>query len=81
MHPSIRMSLPYINFGIASTALLFQITVLYPWHCILDEDFHKLKKEQEHNLKIFHELKLQKLVTIEKRLEKLMDILEKKKVV
>lgn len=33
------------NFVIASSALGFQIFVLYPWHTKLDEDFAELKRE------------------------------------
>ncbi|GAB1315655.1 Mitochondrial phosphate carrier protein [Madurella fahalii] len=33
------------NFIVASSALGFQVCVLYPWHNRLDEDFEALKKE------------------------------------
>ena len=33
------------NFVIGSSALCFQIFVLYPWHEKLDEEFTELKKE------------------------------------
>jgi len=33
------------NFVIASSALGFQVLVLYPWHKRLDDDFEELKKE------------------------------------
>ncbi|KAI1084036.1 mitochondrial phosphate carrier protein [Whalleya microplaca] len=33
------------NFAVASSALGFQVFVLYPWHTQLDESFEKLKKE------------------------------------
>lgn len=33
------------NFVIATSALGFQVFVLYPWHHRLDEDFQDLKKE------------------------------------
>lgn len=33
------------NFGVASSALGFQVFVLYPWHEQLSEDFEELKKE------------------------------------
>ncbi len=39
------------NFVIASSALCFQVFVLYPWHQRLDEDFQELKKE---HLKVLH---------------------------
>ncbi|KAM3421044.1 hypothetical protein BST61_g1463 [Cercospora zeina] len=35
------------NFFIATTALGFQVFVLYPWHNKLDADFTELKKENE----------------------------------
>jgi hypothetical protein len=36
---------PLTNFVIASSALCFQVFVLYPWHHQLDADFEDLKKE------------------------------------
>ncbi|KAF2271890.1 uncharacterized protein EI97DRAFT_387014 [Westerdykella ornata] len=33
------------NFLVASSALGFQVFVLYPWHLRLDDDFEALKKE------------------------------------
>lgn len=33
------------NFVIATSALGFQVFVLYPWHQRLDDDFEELKKE------------------------------------
>lgn len=33
------------NFLVASSALGFQVFVLYPWHIELDERFEELKKE------------------------------------
>ncbi|KAK4162900.1 putative mitochondrial phosphate carrier protein [Cladorrhinum sp. PSN259] len=33
------------NFCVATSALGFQVFVLYPWHKELDENFEKLKKE------------------------------------
>ncbi|KAI1139595.1 mitochondrial phosphate carrier protein [Hypoxylon sp. FL0543] len=33
------------NFAVASSALGFQVFVLYPWHIQLDESFEELKKE------------------------------------
>jgi len=35
------------NFAIATSALLFQVFVLYPWHQRLDEDFQALKTENQ----------------------------------
>lgn len=39
------------NFVVASSALGFQIFVLYPWHKQLSEDFENLKKEHLRVLK------------------------------
>ncbi len=39
--------LPALSFTIGTTALLFQMTVLYPWHIELDEEFHRLKESQQ----------------------------------
>ncbi|KAK5651672.1 hypothetical protein OQA88_11738 [Cercophora sp. LCS_1] len=33
------------NFAVASSALAFQVFVLYPWHKQLDDDFEKLRTE------------------------------------
>jgi hypothetical protein len=35
------------NFLVASSALGFQVFVLYPWHVELDERFDELKKEHQ----------------------------------
>jgi hypothetical protein len=43
------------NFFIATSALMFQVFVLYPWHKRLDDDFDTLKKE---HLSLVQELKL-----------------------
>ena len=37
--------LPLTSFIIASTALAFQVGVLYPWHHELDTEFKELKQE------------------------------------
>jgi hypothetical protein len=39
--------LPALSFTIGTTALLFQMTVLYPWHVELNEEFHILKRAQQ----------------------------------
>lgn len=33
------------NFAVASSALAFQVFVLYPWHSQLQNDFNSLKEE------------------------------------
>lgn len=42
------------NFIIASSALCFQVFVLYPWHTKLDNDFEELKRE---NLRVLEEMR------------------------
>jgi len=46
------------NFLIATSALGFQVFVLYPWHQRLDDDFESLKKE---HLSVLQELKKARL--------------------
>ncbi|CAJ0547269.1 Ff.00g018960.m01.CDS01 [Fusarium sp. VM40] len=41
----ITRALSITNFVVASSALSFQVGVLYPWHKQLDEDFEALKRE------------------------------------
>lgn len=36
--------LPLINFVIATSALTFQVMVLYPWHHQLSSEFSHVKK-------------------------------------
>ncbi|KAJ7457274.1 hypothetical protein B0H11DRAFT_2063654 [Mycena galericulata] len=67
--PRARQLLPYINFFVATTALGFQTTVLYPWHYQLDEAFHKLKDEQARMLRMYHEVKIQRFEELERRME------------
>ncbi|KFY24786.1 hypothetical protein V493_05020 [Pseudogymnoascus sp. VKM F-4281 (FW-2241)] len=42
----------FTNFAIATSALYFQVFVLYPWHQRLDDDFHDMKNE---HLRVLHE--------------------------
>lgn len=39
--------LPITSFAVGSSALLFQTTVLYPWHNELDTEFKRLKELKE----------------------------------
>lgn len=43
--PAITRVISITNFVVASSALCFQVGVLYPWHKELDENFEKLKQE------------------------------------
>eukprot|EP00842_Homolaphlyctis_polyrhiza_P005380 jgi/Hompol1/5843/HPOL_000795-RA len=61
--------LPFVNFVIATTALSFQMFVLYPWHHQLDADFHELKSFHEQKLADYHQKKIAKLDEIEQLLQ------------
>lgn len=65
VHPVVRRWLPYVNFAVAASALIFQTTVLYPWHEELDHAFKKMKDEQARQLKLYHELKVRRLDELE----------------
>ncbi|KAI0337552.1 hypothetical protein BDW22DRAFT_866971 [Trametopsis cervina] len=65
--PRARMLLPYFNFAIATVALGFQTTMLYPWHHQLDNEFKKLKEEQGRMLRELHDAKLQRFSEVEGR--------------
>jgi hypothetical protein len=41
----ITRAISLTNFLVATSALGFQVCVLYPWHKQLDDDFEALKKE------------------------------------
>lgn len=51
--PLIARRFSVTNFLIATSALGFQVFVLYPWHSKLDDDFAELKRE---NLKLIRKL-------------------------
>lgn len=61
------------NFLIATTALGFQVGVLYPWHHELDAEFKELKKEYRELLaeqRLEREERLKELGLIRKEIEK-----------
>jgi hypothetical protein len=45
MLDKINKFVPLINLFVASTALTFQVTVLYPWHNNLEKKFNKLEQK------------------------------------
>lgn len=47
------------NFAIATSALCFQVFVLYPWHQKLDDDFALLRKQNLETLRSGKEAQLQ----------------------
>ncbi len=71
VHPLLQKYLPFVNFIIASVALTFQVTVLYPWHYELQQEFNELQKQQEVKLRQYHDLKMQTIKNIEDNLVKL----------
>lgn len=64
--------LPALSFTIGTTALLFQMTVLYPWHIELDEEFQVLKQSQQDQLDYYHKNRLEKLDEINERVDSLI---------
>jgi len=50
--PIFTRKISLTNFAIATSALGFQVFVLYPWHKRLDEDFEQLKEE---HIRILHQ--------------------------
>jgi hypothetical protein len=54
------------NFFIATSALAFQVFVLYPWHKRLDDDFEALKKEHSRVLLAVEKSRVEELVEIKK---------------
>lgn len=61
------------NFVIASSALCFQVFVLYPWHERLDVDFQELKKEHMRVLVAGEAQRRADLVSIQQELVKLRE--------
>ncbi|UJR32363.1 hypothetical protein I4U23_019826 [Adineta vaga] len=76
VHRLVQKYLPFVNFLIASVALGFQVTVLYPWHHELQQEFNELEKQQDAKLRQYHELKMSTIKSIEDNITKLR--LEKK---
>jgi hypothetical protein len=54
------------NFFVATSALAFQIFVLYPWHQRLDDDFQVLREEQRSVLKAVEASRVSELEEIKK---------------
>ncbi|PWY88205.1 hypothetical protein BO70DRAFT_359675 [Aspergillus heteromorphus CBS 117.55] len=56
------------NFVIASSALCFQVFVLYPWHHKLEDDFKELRTEHLRLLKENEESRVSELKSIREHL-------------
>ncbi|PMD57305.1 uncharacterized protein K444DRAFT_594224 [Hyaloscypha bicolor E] len=59
------------NFFVATTALGFQVFVLYPWHKRLDDDFQELKAEAVRALREGEEARLRELTQIKEEIKAL----------
>jgi hypothetical protein len=59
------------NFFIATSALGFQVFVLYPWHKRLDDDFQELKAECLDVLKVGEKARLMELGEIKEQIRAL----------
>jgi hypothetical protein len=57
------------NFVIATSALGFQVFVLYPWHKRLDEDFQNLRDEHVRILRQGEKVRLDELKEINEQLK------------
>jgi hypothetical protein len=71
VNPTVRKLLPIVNFVIASAALGFQVSVLYPWHHQLEKRFDEMQFQQETKLAEYHQLKMDTIKNIEQNLNKL----------
>jgi hypothetical protein len=68
--------LPITSFVISCTALIFQTTVLFPWHHELDAEFKRLKQVKDHQEHRLHEYNVKKMAKIEE-LEAKLDYLKR----
>jgi hypothetical protein len=59
------------NFAIATSALCFQVFVLYPWHQKLDENFELLKQEHLRAIRENEEARAEELRAVKDLLETL----------
>jgi len=71
VNPTVRKLLPIVNFVIATAALGFQVSVLYPWHHQLEKRFNEMQHQQENKLAEYHQLKMDIIKNIEQNLNKL----------
>lgn len=68
------------NFVIGSSALCFQIFVLYPWHEKLDEEFRGLQKEHARLLVEMREMHNNELKGIREQLDMINQQKKSKKI-
>jgi hypothetical protein len=73
--------LPISGFIVGSSALLFQTTMLYPWHEELDTEFKRLKElkeQQDRRLEEYNSKKMDKIHELEAKLNYLINVEEEK---
>jgi len=56
------------NFVIGTSALSFQVWVLYPWHKQLDDDFHRMNEKHAEMMRQGEEARLVELRKIQDEL-------------
>jgi hypothetical protein len=78
VNPTVRKLLPIVNFVIATAALGFQVSVLYPWHHQLELRFNEMQHQQENKLEEYHQLKMETIKSIEQNLNKLQSAKKEK---
>lgn len=69
--------LPIISFVVGTSALIFQTTVLYPWHNELEQEFKRLKEqkeEQDKKLDDYKSKKMDKIHELEAKVNRLIDL-------
>jgi hypothetical protein len=77
MNSQFMKYLPIVNFFIGSSALIFQTTILFPWHIELDNDFKALEREHKEKLLEYHLLKVSRLDDIDRKVSVILDHLMK----
>lgn len=69
--PMVTRTFSLTNFVIASSALGFQVLVLYPWQKELDEGFRELRREHSRVLQQGQDQREKELSGIRRELEQL----------
>jgi hypothetical protein len=77
--PMVTRTFSLTNFAIATSALAFQVFVLYPWHKELDEGFAKMRREHAQILREGQRETAKELSGIRKELQLLREASQGKK--
>lgn len=78
MNPTLNRLIPYLSLAVATSALAFQISVLYPWHKRLENDFELFKTSQEEKIQEYHNIKMDRFKKIEEMQREMQQKLEYK---